>query len=154
MEFYHNARNLREEITNFLLRDFGVRDKVRRCFQGDGNVEVTIIEQYPNWLITNFRESIINILRNLMLNITAANTIYPTIQEELIRRRLYQDEAIANCRQLLCELTHCADVLPVELNKFMPYIDKIHFEEKLLKGWRKSSKANRILSENTGGKNK
>jgi len=120
MEFYHNARNLREEITIFLLRDFGVRDKVRRSFKGDDNVEVTIIEEYPNWLITYFRESILGILRNLMLNITAANTIYPVIPKELEQRRLYQDEAIANCQQLICELTHCADVLPVELRKFTP----------------------------------
>ena len=30
LEFYHTARKLREDITNLLLRDFGVRDKVRK----------------------------------------------------------------------------------------------------------------------------
>ena len=138
LEFYHNARTLREEITNFLLRDFGVRDKVRN-FKDDNNVEITVIEQYPAWLITFFRQTIINLLRQLMQNITAANTIYPISLEELSERRRYQNEAIVNCEQLLCELTYCADVLPVELSKFMPYIDKIAFEIKLLKGWRKSS---------------
>jgi len=138
LEFYHNARTLREDITNFLLRDFGVRDKIRN-FKDDNNVEITVIEQYPAWLITFFRQTIINLLRQLMQNITAANTIYPISLEELSERRRYQNEAIVNCEQLLCELTYCADVLPVELSKFMPYIDKIAFEIKLLKGWRKSS---------------
>jgi hypothetical protein len=36
-------------------------------------------------------------------------------------------------------MTYCADILPVELNKFLPFVDKIAFEIKLLKGWRKSS---------------
>jgi hypothetical protein len=129
---------MREEITNFLLRDFGVRDKVRKI-QGEDNLQVTIIEEYPAWLITSFRQSIIGILRSLMMNIMAANTIYPVTLEELADRRKYQTAAIINCEQLLGEMTYCSDVLPIELAKFIPYIDKIAFEIKLLKGWRKSS---------------
>jgi hypothetical protein len=154
LEFYNNARTMREDITNFLLRDFGVRDKVR-SYKDDSNVEITVIESYPAWLINYLRENIINLLRNLMHNITAANTIYPITLEELSERRRYQNEAIINCEQLLCELTYCADVLPVELGKFMPYIDKIALEVKLLKGWRKSSNelARKIKSgEIKGGK--
>jgi hypothetical protein len=30
-------------------------------------------------------------------------------------------------------------VLPVKFEKFMPFINKINFEIKLLKGWRKST---------------
>jgi len=138
LEFYHNARKLREDITNLLLRDFGVRDKVRRIKTED-NLEVTIIEQYPDWLIVSFRTSIIQILRDLMMNITAGNTIYPTTRNELDLRRNYQDIAIVNCEQLLQEFQHCADVLPVKLEKFLPYVDKIEFEIRLLKGWRKSN---------------
>jgi hypothetical protein len=74
-----------------------------------------------------------------MMNIMAGNTIYPVTLEELAERRRYQTAAIINCEQLLSEMTYCSDVLPVELNKFLPYVDKIAFEIKLLKGWRKSS---------------
>jgi hypothetical protein len=152
LEFYHNARTLREEATNFLLRDFGVRDKIRKI-RNEDNVEVTVIEEYPEWLITFFRQSIINILRSMMLNITAANTIYPTTLEELAERRKHQTAAIYNCEQLLGEMTYCADILPVELNKFIPYVDKIAFEIKLLKGWRKSGNelARKIRDGKTGG---
>jgi hypothetical protein len=138
LEFYHNARKLREDITNMLLRDFGVRDKIRKIKTED-NLEVTIIEQYPDWLIVNFRENIMNILRNLLMNITAGNTIYPINEAELQIRRQYQTAAIINCEQLLQEMQYCADILPVKLEKFLPYVDAIELEVKLLKGWRKAN---------------
>lgn len=138
LEFYHTARQLREDITNLLLRDFGVRDKVRRI-KTEENLEVTIIEQYPDWLIVSFRNNIMQILRNMIMNITAGNTIYPTNQDELNLRRRYQNGAIVNCEQLLQEFQYCADILPVKLEKFLPYVDKIEFEIRLLKGWRKSN---------------
>jgi hypothetical protein len=138
LEFYHNARKLREDITNMLLRDFGVRDKVRKMKTPE-NVEVTIIEEYPDWLIVYLRQSMISILRNLMLNITAGNTIFPTTMDELTARRRYQSGAIVNCEQLLQEMIYCSDVLPIKMEKITPYVNSIEFEIKLLKGWRKSS---------------
>jgi hypothetical protein len=143
LEFYHNARKLREDITNMLLRDFGVRDKVRKV-KMEGDLEVTVIEQYPDWLIVKFRESMMDILRNLVMNITAGNTIYPLTAAELQIRRQYQTAAIINCEQLLQEMQYCADILPVRLEKFLPYVDAIEFEIQLLKGWRK---ANNKLAE-------
>jgi hypothetical protein len=124
-------------MTNLLLRDFGVRDKVRKMKMPD-NTEITVIEEYPEWLITAFRENIMNILRDLMMSITAANTIYPVNIEEARQRRYYQNRAIINCEQLLQEMQYCADILPVKLAGFLPYADKIETEIKLLKGWRKS----------------
>jgi len=138
MEFYQTARQLREDITTLLLRDFGVRDKVRRV-KTEENLEITVIEQYPDWLIVAFRSNIMQILRNMMMNITAGNTIYPITHDELAVRRRYQNGAIVNCEQLLQEFHYCADILPIKLNKFLPYVDKIVKEIDLLKGWRKSN---------------
>jgi predicted AlkP superfamily pyrophosphatase or phosphodiesterase len=138
LEFYHTARKLREDITNLLLRDFGVRDKEHKMTTDD-HKEITIIEKYPDWLIENFRQSIMSILRSLMLNITAGNTIYPTTMDELALRRRYQNGAIVNCEQLLQEMIYCSDILPVKMEKFLPYVNTVEFEIKLLKGWRKSS---------------
>jgi hypothetical protein len=128
---------LREDITNLLLRDFGIRDKIRKIKTAE-NMEITVIEGYPEWLIVSFRQNIINILRNLIMNITAGNTIFPITLDELRIRRQYQTAAIINCEQLLQEMQYCADVIPIKLEKFLPYVDKIEFEIKLLKGWRKS----------------
>jgi hypothetical protein len=138
LEFYHNARKLRRDITALLLRDFGVRDKIRKIKTPEGE-EVAVIEGYPDWLIEKFRESIIGILRDLMMNITAGNTIYPTNEAELLARRQYQTSAIVNCEQLLQEMHYCEDVLPVHISKFVPYVEAIEFEINSLKGWRKSN---------------
>jgi hypothetical protein len=147
LEFYHNARKLRRDITNLLLRDFGIRDKIRKIKGTDGE-DMTVIESYPDWLIEQFRGGIMRILRNLMMNITAGNTIYPTNESELCLRRQYQTAAIINCEQLLQEMHYCEDILPVHVSKFLPYVDAIEFEIKLLKGWRK---ANNKLNEKLKG---
>jgi hypothetical protein len=148
LEFYHNARKLRREITNLLLRDFGVRDTVRKLKNGDGE-KVSVIETYPDWLLEEFRRSIMKILRNLVMNITAGNTIYPVSQAELDLRRHYQTQAIINCEQLLQEMHYCEDVLPVAVAKFIPYVEAVEFEIQLLKGWRKANnKINTKLTSN------
>ena len=70
LEFFHNATELRREITLLLLRDFGVKDKVRtvKSLYGISNMEPedtkkiqemvekygmcgSIVEEYPMWLI-------------------------------------------------------------------------------------------------------
>ena len=78
------------------------------------------------------------LLRNLMWNITAANTIYAKNELELAKRREYQTAAIINCQQLIQELEFCCDTLPLRVDKLQPYLEAISFEIKLLKGWRKS----------------
>jgi hypothetical protein len=138
LEFYHTARKLRKNITDLLLRDFGVRDKVRQVKADDGT-PLSVIESYPDWLIEKFRDSIMQILRSLMMNITAGNTIYPVNESELQVRRQYQTAAIINCEQLLQKMHYCEDILPIHVSKFLPYVEQIEFEIKLLKGWRKSN---------------
>jgi hypothetical protein len=150
MEFYNNGRQLREDITKMLLRDFGIRDKIRKI-KTEENLEVTIIEEYPAWLITSFRENMLGILRSMIMNITAGNTIYPVCDDEARLRRQYQTGAIINCEQLLQEMQFCADVFPVKLEKFLPHVEKIEFEIQLLKGWRKSTnRINRSLNQKGG----
>jgi hypothetical protein len=89
--------------------------------------------------------SIKELLRNLIMNITGGNTIYPANLEDVKLRRYYQNQAIINCEQLHQEFLFCEDTLPVKASKFAPYVEKIEFEIKLLKGWRKST--NRLESD-------
>jgi hypothetical protein len=138
LEFYHNGRKLRKEMTVWLLRDFGVRDKVRIEKRQDAEPE-KITEKYPEWLTAHLREKILLILHNMMMNITAANTIYPITPDELALRRRYQTGAIINCEQLVQEIEYCEDILPLEMKKFEPYFEMINYEIKLLKGWRKAN---------------
>jgi hypothetical protein len=138
LEFYHNGRQLRKDMTTWLLRDFGVRDKVRIEKRPDAEPD-KISEVYPEWLISHLREKILQILHNMMMNIIAANTIFPLTFDELTLRRRYQTGAIINCQQLIQEIEYCEDILPLGLKKFEPYYEAIDYEIKLLKGWRKAN---------------
>jgi hypothetical protein len=135
LEFYNTARTLRKDVTNLLLRDLGVKKAGRGGF--------------PQWIIDRFRDNIIILLRDLMWAITAANTIYPTTHDELAERRRYQNLAIVHCERLFQEFQYCGDVLPVHVSKFVPFIDRLQFEIRLLKGWRKS---NSTIAKRLGGK--
>ena len=156
LEFFHNAIKLRKEMTSLLLRDFGVKarnkdtqvlPKLYKMEKEDGEAFLKLCEQYkitsmletyPEWLIREFRESILQNLRELIKNITCANSIYPVCRAELTERRIYQDRAIGNCETLLQEMAYAMSVLPNDANKYMGYVDIIQREIALLKGWRKS----------------
>jgi len=136
---------MRKELTALVLRDFGIHSRGKKFKEDTGSQQP---EGYYDELIDEFSRSIRTLLRNMMLNITAGNTIYPITPEELATRRMYQNGAITNCEQLMQEILYCEDVMPVKASVFIPYIDKIEFEIKLLKGWRKSnSKINERIIE-------
>jgi len=142
LEFYHNARRMRKELTALTLRDFGIHSRGKKFKEDTGSQQP---EGYYDELLAEFSKNIRLLLRNLILNITAANTIFPVNNDEVILRRRYQTGAIINCEQLLQEMLYCEDVMPVKASVFMPYIERIEFELKLLKGWRKAN--NKILDK-------
>ena len=136
LEFYHNARKMRREITMLTLRDFGIHSRGKKFKEDTGSQQP---EGFYDELVVEFSKNIRLLLRNMMWNITAGNTIYPVNEAELRERRIYQDRAIIACEQLHQEILYCEDVIPVKASVFMPYIEQIEFEIKLLKGWRKAN---------------
>jgi len=152
LEFYKNAIRLRKEMTNLLLRDFGIKPKVRnpiiKIGQDTAEAEeikkliqennVSITDEYPMWLIDHFRTKMINIMSTMVLNIRMANSIYPNSNEEFYERRLHQDRSIGNCEQLLEMMQYAMDIFPIDAQKLMRYVEMIDRERLLLKGWRKS----------------
>lgn len=162
LEFYHKALKIDTELTNLLLKDFGIRDKVRdikyycdiKKMSVDDKemllhiaekykLDDKIIEAYPMWLIEHYRETILHDLDDLFYNITQGNTIYPRSKDEWEEKRKYQTSAIANCLNILHTLQRLSSILPINANKFSRYIDMIDEEIKLLRGWRKAN--NRLL---------
>ena len=140
MEFYHNARKLRREITEFLRRDFGVHSR-----KNASRIDPTLPDDWYDEDIAEFSKNIRILLRNLIWNITAANTINSasekTVEEKkkrLSERRTFQNAAIINCQQLVQEFQFCEDSLPINAEKLLPYVESLNFEVTLLKGWRKS----------------
>jgi len=157
MEFYHNAIVLRKRTTELLMRDFGIKSfkrnfkYVAKCSEFSEEDMETFVglsekygigrdveDEYPNWLIDKFRSYVMDILRDLMINITKANSIFATNIYECNVRRNYQNEAISDCFCLLEEFQYIISVVPVDAEKYMPYVELIDNEIALLKGWRKS----------------
>lgn len=167
LEFYHNAQNMEKEIVKLLLKDFGIRDKVREVkyfcdikkleandkemfmkIVQKYNMDEHIVESYPIWLIEYYRKSILEDMSDLFKNITEANTIYPVSISEWEERRKYQTAAIANSQNLLITMNRIVNTMPVDVNKFMRYVDMIEYETKLLRGWKKNG--NKMLKQIQG----
>lgn len=154
MEFYANAKKMRKAMVFLLLRDLGVKDKVRNLAMTTKGMEeedaknftqiaqkygmASFVSEYPEWIIDKLRTSIWDILRDMNIQITRAYTIWATNLSEAYERRLCMDRAIADCESLLQELQLAIDVLPIDAEKYMRYVDAINREIALLKGWRKS----------------
>ena len=118
LEFYHNAEELRVELTRFVMSEKNVPKKYRFVFA----------------------QPVVNMLRLMMNNIIAANTVYPTNEHELEMRRDYQTKAIINCEQLIQELQYMMAILPIGADQMKSIAERMITETRLLKAWRKSNK--------------
>lgn len=165
MEAYNTAAKLRAELTRILLRNFGIKtitgkylgsfteeeikkitEKnprigkfIRRAYKLEEELEThEILREYPAWVTEMLREKVIATLNNLVDHVVRANG-YPVNFHELEIRRDYQNAAIKDCEILLQDLQYAMQILPIDVNKLLPYVDKVEFEIAVLKGWRKAN---------------
>ncbi|MBR3880348.1 MAG: hypothetical protein IKJ34_01960 [Mailhella sp.] len=166
MEFYNTAVQLRVELSRWLLRDFGIKDKTRRASvvakaaRMDEEDKETILgilakyrlteqltEEYPDWWLAERRRAVDRLCTQIVVHIRAANAIYPTSEEEYWDRRTMQNKAIGYTEALMEELQFIVAMLfktlGVDVEKYMPFVDMVDKELALLKGWRKSD--NKLL---------
>lgn len=164
-EVYHHLAKMRREITDLLLRDFGYSEakaqrKIERTFGGRSYDDLTEKEKahydklvkrneaFDEWYIIDQRKIITDCLRDITKEIYIANSIYPTCKEELIRRRIHQDEALGQCYRLLQELQYAVEMLPVDVNIYLRFALNVETEINLIRGWRKSdNKMKRAISD-------
>lgn len=157
MEYYKAAVNIRQEITQWLMRDFGnkknprnikqvIKDitdddasTINKIFEKYGkSINKEFIYDYPQWFVEAERKIIIKILQQMVSSIVEANSIYPVISAEWDLRRCKQDEAIMEIHKLHYELQYIQKVFPQNLNYFIPLLESLDREEHLIKGWRQS----------------
>ncbi len=157
MEFYKNAIQMRRELTEWMMRDFGtVRNKkslhsvIKDISQEDEQILTEVFQkygkninrgfqyEYPEWLVDFERDKLVELLQTLVENITRANCIYVSKgnNTEYELRRKYQDIAIGCCYALYAELQYIAESFRIDLNKLVPLLESIEKEVDLLKGWR------------------
>lgn len=163
-EVFHQLTKMRNEVTQLLLYSFGydydrAKKRIAKQFGGREYNDLLPEEQarwnkaqikhdaFAEWFIADERQTVKDCLRNITECVYMANSIYPTVSEELIERRLLQDRAIGQCYRLTQELQYAIETLPVDVNKFTRFAEMIQTEINLLKAWRKSdNKFKRALS--------
>ena len=165
-QVFHNLEVLRKEITDFLLRDFGYdtvkqerkleRQFGRRPYEALTEPEKIRYERlasrwvgFDEWFLMDERKYIADCLRGITKHVYMANSIYPIYREELIERRIHQDQAVGLCYDLVQELQYVMETLPVDANAFLRYSKLIQTEINLIKSWRKSDnkKLNVVISD-------
>ncbi len=148
-EVFHHAYELRKELTDLLIRDFGYKAPKQKETTADGKpkteaqLEAELKSEqrraaFQDWYIAQERDQILKFMRALVAEITMANSIFPTNLAECDERRLHQDRALGYCHVMLQELQFIIETLPVNVNKYVRYADSIQLEIALIKGWRKS----------------
>lgn len=154
-EVFHHLTQLRKDITDLLLRDFGysfekAEKRLQKRFSGREYDYLTDSEKaqydrlkrryeaFDEWFIEDERRVIIDCLRAIGEHVYTANSIYPVYMEELIERRVHQDLAIGQCYRLVQELQYAIETLPVDVNVYLRFSASIQKEIDLIKGWRKS----------------
>ena len=120
LAFYVSGQQLQRDITKFVMNEKAIPKKYRLLLGLD----------------------IIKKTDELMDNIIAANSIYPTTAEELKMRTAYQTRAINNCFQLQNRLIRLVYCINVEKRRIAPIAEILRKEIGLLKNWKKASKLN------------
>ena len=122
LEFYTTARKMRGALTRWAMNHKNIPKHFR---------SVLVIP-------------LLCICDDLMNNITAANSVYPTNEHEMQIRRDHQNAALGNCEQIWQQLQHIDDVMfeanALDLNKLAPMLEMIVRESGLIKSWRKANK--------------
>lgn len=129
------------ELHNMLIelmqRSFGVKDfehfvRMRYAYGKDDKEDFS---KY-RYLMNNFKMRIDQLASMLTSNVRAANSLYPTSIHEYEQRRSYQNNAIANCEQIVKELQQVVEIFEVDINLYSRYIKAIDREIGLIKKWR------------------
>ncbi len=154
LEVFTNAQRLRKDLISLACRDFGLRpiaQSVEALAKGmppaDRKAFIDLAQRHgithaldacEPWLVGRLRDSIWQLSRQLVLDLTTANSIYVTNEKELMERRLLQDRAIGSCISLVREMELAIDTLPIDAERLMPMVAAIDRELALIRGWRKS----------------
>ena len=119
MQFYKVGQELQMEITKYVMNEKRVPKKWRYNI---GNKMIATVD-------------------SMMDNIIAANSIFPTNDELLKRRNIYQVYANNNCYQLQNQLIRLHNCVPTAtIKSLLKIIQLLHQEKNLIKGWKKSNK--------------
>ena len=156
---YVLATRLRVKLVWVLLRDLGVKPTVRslnlmtRRMSPEDAEQFTaladkygvrhFVNEYPVWILDYLRSRILANCDEMVDHITSAAEIYPLNLSEAYTRRNHMTAAVASAKKLFKILELAMNVLPVDVNKLIPYALEVTRLITMIKAWRKSD--NRTL---------
>lgn len=128
LEFHDTAFELDREIWNFIKNEYKNKSKNEH-----GELPVRYWQTHA---VPLHREC-----WRLIAEITYANSIYPTNDEELQERKKHQQEAIGCCYNLFQLLRLMLNEIPsINADKLGPALALINKEADLLKAWKRASR--------------
>lgn len=160
-EAAHNFYQLRSEVTDLVFNRFGFSEKkylrkIERYKETHASAENVdeVVQRYQDrydafidWFILEESKKVIDILQRIQGEFTFGNSIYPSDTPakvyEFVERRIHVDEAIAQCYVLKQEINYIITTLPVDMNRYEQFADKIDYQIALYKGVRAAD--NRFL---------
>ena len=100
--------------------------------------KIDVVAEYPLWKVELYRIKLDNIGEDLIRYVTLADSIFPQTMSEFDMRRNLQWKAIGTCYYYLQTFQTIMRRLPVDVEKYMTYVDDIRKEIGLLRKWKKS----------------
>lgn len=154
-EYFDFLYTLTDEIDAFATRDFGFKTMPRdlktftfraKMTKDDkeefmalcDKYKIDVVAEYPLWKVELYRIKLDNIGEDLIRYVTLADSIFPQTMSEFDMRRNLQWKAIGTCYYYLQTFQTIMRRLPVDVEKYMTYVDDIRKEIGLLRKWKKS----------------
>ena len=106
----------------------------------DHDFYIERIDEKDRIVLDNIRAFMMDEPRRLLNKLILANCIFITNMLEYDQRRLYQDEALGHCTNIVVELQYLIRKFKglVNVNKYSDLINILENEQARIKGWRQS----------------
>ncbi len=161
IEFYTEAYKLHNDLLKYLLNDFGIKKSSYeynifmnriKMSKEDGELFKEIVNKYGieiesdycMYIVFHYRDNIINLLDDMVDDITRAYSIFPNTEGDWEMKRRYQNQAINNLNVIKTKLTIVIKSLPVNFERYVSFVGLIDDEIKRLKQWRGDCNKERI----------
>lgn len=151
LEYFHNGIKMRDMLLELMIRDFGVKIKKNdfEFLQKNYNMseeDLQLVEylckkyhvyehilyDFPVWFMEYERKYLMTSIRRFFVHLRYADAIIVTSDETHQQRKYHLLQARTECYLITDEMDYMAKVYPIDMNKYLPLLDVIHYEIKLL----------------------
>ena len=163
-DFYDNIYIINERINYIITFNFGfdqnasnfkVFCKLSNMTDKDKSNFIWLCEKYrfevnytPYQMFDIFKARIMNDFDKLVYNVVLANSIYPTNELELNRKRQFINEAMATCHLMIQHLEMADQTFKFDHEKLLCITQPIFSEIEVLKNWKRSTKTQYDIIQN------